>query len=449
MPVEFRLRDSQYDILRKILQALTGGATQSVISTASEGSFLDQVARASLLDSFGRLRVSNPTTVLEAKHIGGTDPQVWDDNLVGFIASDEIVNSVRTFSIAADVPGSFIHQTFRRAYYQAGKSQLVEVTFNLSARTSLENRDLVEWSAGAGDGTIGIAVGGNGNPVGLDDLWFVRTIPAAGAQYVTRANWSVDKLDGTGPSGIVLDMTAPQLAWFDGEWLGVGILRCGFILGGQRIHCHTFEWNNVVTTTAGTYMTSLTLPLRYSATVQEGNGDGFSFQAICGTVKSEGGQDNIGRDKIVSRGTTALNINSVGPWFPLCGIRLIPATGSYAAVRPHSAEAAITNGTANIVEWGLFRSPAFVGDAPVWAANSIATEAFSTTTNSTTITGTPFQSGYMIGTTQTRPVVNISTNPENQLGLSILGVPDTLVLGVRAGNNNVDMLGNIGYREAL
>jgi hypothetical protein len=55
----------------------------------------------------------------------------------------------------------------------------------------------------------------------------------------------------------------------------------------------------------------------------------------------------------------------------------------------------------------------------------------------------------MIGTTQTRPVVNISTNPENQLGLSILGVPDTLVLGVRAGNNNVDMLGNIGYREAL
>lgn len=454
MSVEFRQHDSQYDILRKLLGALTGGATQlvnvtaPVTTTASEGSFLAQLDRGSLVDSFGRFRVSSPVTVLEAKHIGGTDPQVWDESLTGFLAADEVANSVRTFSIAADVTGTFVHQTFRRAYYQAGKSQLIEITFNIKAMTLPENRETVEWAAGAGDGNIGVSVGGNGNPVGPEDVWFVRTVPTLGAQYVTRSDWNVDKLDGFGPSGKTLNMTAPQLAWFDGEWLGVGALRCGFIIDGQRILCHTFYWNNVVTTTNGTYGTSLTLPLRYSATVTAGNADGFSFQAICGTVKSEGGQDSIGRDKVISRGTTVLNINSAGVWFPLCGLRLKAVTGNYAAVRPANVTIAVTSGTSP-VEWGLFRNPTFAGTAVTWASNSIATEAFGGTTNATSITGTPFHAGYAIGTNQSRSVDNISVNPENQLGLSILGVSDTLVLGARSGGTNIDVLGNVIYREAL
>jgi hypothetical protein len=67
--------------------------------------------------------------------------------------------------------------------------------------------------------------------------------------------WNGDKLDGTGASGLTLDLTKPQILWIDFEWLGVGNVRCGFIINGQYIVCHTYQtanvyWNFCLYTTA-------------------------------------------------------------------------------------------------------------------------------------------------------------------------------------------------------
>jgi hypothetical protein len=62
---------------------------------------------------------------------------------------------------------------------------------------------------------------------------------------VDQSAWNGDKLDGTGASGLTLDLTKPQILWMDFEWLGVGNVRCGFIINGQYIVCHTYQNANV------------------------------------------------------------------------------------------------------------------------------------------------------------------------------------------------------------
>ena len=79
---------------------------------------------------------------------------------------------------------------------------------------------------------------------------------------ITQSNWNIDKLDGTGPSLLTLDLTSPQILFIDLEWLGVGSVRMGFVINGQFIHCHTFHHANSNTAPKGAYMQTACLPIR-------------------------------------------------------------------------------------------------------------------------------------------------------------------------------------------
>ncbi len=45
-------------------------------------------------------------------------------------------------------------------------------------------------------------------------------------------------MDGTGPSGAVLDITKAQILFMDIEWLGEGTVRLGFVIDGKFILSH-------------------------------------------------------------------------------------------------------------------------------------------------------------------------------------------------------------------
>ena len=45
---------------------------------------------------------------------------------------------------------------------------------------------------------------------------------------IPQSEWSVDKADGTGPSGFKLDITKIQMAYIDYSWYGAGKIRFGF-----------------------------------------------------------------------------------------------------------------------------------------------------------------------------------------------------------------------------
>jgi len=78
---------------------------------------------------------------------------------------------------------------------------------------------------------------------------------------IPQPNWSLDRCNGTGPSGFFLDIHKIQMAYMDYSWYGAGKVRFGFKdQDGQVIYVHEFIHNNKFTEA---YMRSGNLPARY------------------------------------------------------------------------------------------------------------------------------------------------------------------------------------------
>ena len=80
---------------------------------------------------------------------------------------------------------------------------------------------------------------------------------------VPQDQWNIDKMDGTGPSGYVLDPGRMQMVYIDYTWYGAGFIRFGFrATDGNIYYCHKMPNNNANTEA---YMRSGNLPARYEA----------------------------------------------------------------------------------------------------------------------------------------------------------------------------------------
>jgi len=120
-----------------------------------------------------------------------------------------------------------------------------------------------------------------------------------------QLNWNLDKLDGTGPSGTILDLSRMQMWYMDYSWYGAGFIRYG-VRGssGDVIYCHKVINNNI---NYESYMRSGNLPARYEST---------SFGKITYITSSVGSSD-----------TTMLVADTSG--FPTAGTVLIRTANAY------------------------------------------------------------------------------------------------------------------------
>lgn len=74
-------------------------------------------------------------------------------------------------------------------------------------------------------------------------------------------DWNIDKADGTGPTGYVLDINTIQMAYIDYSWYGAGKIRFGFKdQDGDVQYVHQYVHNNLETEA---YMRSGNMPARY------------------------------------------------------------------------------------------------------------------------------------------------------------------------------------------
>jgi len=138
---------------------------------------------------------------------------------------------------------------------------------------------------------------------------------------VSQANWNGDKLDGTGVSGITLDVTKAQILWMDIEWLGLGNVRLGFIINGNFIHAHTFQHANII---QSTYITTASLPLRYEISNTGITTSASTLKQVCSTVISEGGYELRGLQQAVSTPIIApVDLPTPrGTYYPVISLRL-------------------------------------------------------------------------------------------------------------------------------
>jgi len=80
---------------------------------------------------------------------------------------------------------------------------------------------------------------------------------------IPQDQWNLDRMDGTGPSGYILDLSKMQMFYIDYTWYGAGYVRWGLRgVDGAVTYCHKLQNNN---TNTEAYMRSGNLPARYES----------------------------------------------------------------------------------------------------------------------------------------------------------------------------------------
>jgi hypothetical protein len=232
-----------------------------------------------MLDAFGRLRVSNPQTLFSSQLQYDELDVVWSESLTGsasFVHNGDASLGELTVTTAAG--DRVIRQSPHQAY-QPGKSQLVLMTFQM-----VEGVENCRKSVGYFDDNNGIFLELDGSDVSLVLRSSVSGSPVD--QRIPQNSWNANNFNTADLSPPVLDITKSQIFWIDIEWLGVGNVRCGFIIDGEFHLAHTFKHANLG---EETYMTTANLPLRYEIENDAELSSGTVLRQVCGTVMSEGG----------------------------------------------------------------------------------------------------------------------------------------------------------------
>lgn len=381
-------------------------------------------------DAFGRLRVSEPFTLFDSQSRYAPDPHfnvaTTGTGTTTFLANEAAVK----MEVTAGGVGSVTRQSYRVFPYQPGKGLLILATFVMDASDSLNLTQRVGYYNDQ-NGVFFQRIDGTYSFV----LRSYVTGTVSDARTVNQADWNGDKLDGTGPSGLTLDATKAQILWMDFEWLGVGSVRCGFIINGEYILCHTFNNANEITSV---YMTTAILPMRYEIKTTT-SAVAASMKAICCTVISEGGYQQMMAPQVARR-TTALG--SIGTTFlPLVSIRL--ASDSLGAVvLPQEFQVLPT--TSGDYEIALVKNATLTGAA----YNTTDFRHVDYDVSATAMTGgTIVQVSYTSATNKsgTSLATPSGYNFDLQLGATIGGTSDVYTLGVRVLSGTGSAIGSLSF----
>jgi hypothetical protein len=390
------------------------------------------------VDAFGRLRVSTPFTLFDSSH-RFDDNGLWStatatSGTATFNANQGLVDLAVTSSSGSEV----IRETIKVFSYQPGKSLLVMNTFVMSAaKTNLRQR-------------VGYYGAANGYYLQLNNstLSLVERTSVSGGLVETTVNqssWNVDKLDGTGVSGVTLDITKAQILFMDLEWLGVGTVRIGFVIDGNFYVCHKFHHANVITST---YITTASLPIRYEITNTGATSGASTLKQICSTVLSEGGYQLNGLQQAVGIPvTTPRNLAVAGTFYPMVSIRLKASPNRLDAIVICTAISVIATSTGHY-NWQVIASGTTTAGTWVDAPDDSSVQY--------NITGTSFTggrilaSGFFASTNQSSTQVDILKEALFKTQLERNGLtssPFELTIVVATDNAGGDILASMDWEE--
>jgi hypothetical protein len=387
------------------------------------------------LDAFQRLRVSLPSSQYEYNFQYNKAPLIWNEKITG--------------------TGTSVHQpALASIYMNTGSARTVSLLKQV----------------GYGDASNGIFFGQDDTGVFVLLRSSVTGV-VSDARKIYQENWNMDKFDGTGPSGVILDITKTQILAIDIQWLGCGRIRCGLEYNGILHYIHEFYNTNNMTTV---YMTTANLPVRYSI-VDGANGvvrqtfqyfryrPGKSLQAImtfnlnskltaqldqiCATVITETSEDKESYfQHSVNLGTTPKTINTT----QLALISVRPKATFNGIVNRGSIfyqEVEISVIGSGLIRWQLIYNPT-LGGSPSWVDGG-TNSLFEYDISGTTITGGEIVgSGYCVSTSQAKTTERVAVESKNPLTLDMDGLnPKILTVAVVSQTGNVDVLGSMTMRS--
>jgi len=411
---------------------VTGTVSISTSSAAASVTFSPTSS-----DAFGRLRVSNPLTLFDSSH-RYRDNNLWSSlvvgtgSTVGFVTAQGLIN----IGIGTTAGCSVIRETTKVFAYQPGKSLLILNTVVMNApKTNLRQR-------------VGYFGADNGIYLELDGdtLYFVRRSLSFGTTTrVAQEDWTIDKLDGTGPSGFTLNSSKAQILWMDIEWLGVGSVRIGFVIDGAFIHCHTFHHANII---ESTYITSGSLPLRYEIANTGITTSTSNLKQICSSVISEGGYNLHGLQQAVGTPiTTPRTLTTAGTFYPIVSIRLKTSPNNLDAIAIITALSAMPIAT-GAYNWQIRASGTTGGGDWVSAGDNSAVNYNITGTSHTG--GRILASGFFTASNHTITQIDIPREALFKFQLERNGLTSTpfeITLVVASNGNGDTVVASMDWEE--
>lgn len=406
-------------------------------------SFLSNVSISSSdspsVDAFGRWRVSSPATLFDSKQTNDSQALFWDDAETtgsGTATSHSSDEAATTISVAATTAGKRVRQTFQRFNYQPGKAQDIFITASEFDTATGITKELGYFDDDNGlffrsdEGTLSVVIRSSVTGSAVDTV-------------VSQSSWNIDPLDGTGDSGINLDESKFNIYYINFGWLGGDDPELGVVIGRNRIPIHRFASANVIATVNNSTPNS---PLRYSIE-NDGTGAADDFVTICASVQSEGGFDAAGKHRYFSTENNAIQANTAGTIYAVCGIRL---KTTYLDCTVMLDGISMINSNNDDYEWMLMFNPTL--------ANAIT---FSDETNScvqtgpgnagspsnSTVTGGNALDGGIVKSGGNAGMIVDNPAPALSLGAAIDGTRDEIYLCVRPFTNGADIYGSITWRE--
>lgn len=389
-------------------------------------------------DGFGRLRTAQPFTLFDSFHRYQDNGKVSEQLTGGATSAHDPNSSSIVLTVPTASGASAIRETSRVFPYQPGKSLQFLITFVMA-----EPKANLRQRAGLFDVNNGIFLEQADNTVYL----VLRSSSANGTpvdRKVAQQDWNIDRFDGNGQSTVALDLTKAQIFFADIEWLGVGSVRCGFVVNGNFVPVHNFHWANTELATT-TYMGTAVLPGRVEI-VNTGETASVSvYRQICFSVISEGGYELRGRPRSAGHDLTSpRSISSTDGFVPLMSIRL-KTDRLGAVVLPKNFSINVT--AAARFQYQIISSAVTTGGTWVSAGTNSSVEYNLTATSITN--GTIFENGYIISSNQASISPSLSEFPFTfQLERNTF-IPTSyeFIIAMKTDGNNQAVYSSINWEE--
>lgn len=396
-------------------------------------------------DAFGRTRTSSPLTLFDSSH-RYADNNLWATLTGGTTttsASAEFVQNQGLVELKVDaLSGSKVYRETTKVFaYQPGKSLQLLNTFTFNqAKTNLRQR-------------VGYFGTDNGIYLELDDstLYMVERSITSGSLSSTRipqSQWNVDRLDGSGKSGITLDITKAQILWADIEWLGLGTVRTGFVINGQFVACHYFHHANLIDST---YITTGSLPLRYEIENKAATSGPSKLKQVCSTAISEGGYELRGLQQAASIPIDApITFAAANTYYPIVSIKLKSSPNRLDAIVILTALSILGAGDNKFYNWRLVASGTTTGGS--WLSAGINSSVEYNINGTSFAGGRVLASGYISSNNQSSPGVDILKEALFKFQLernSFTNTPYelTLVAGVNSSSGTTGLYASMDWEE--
>lgn len=361
------------------------------------------------LDAFSRLRTSHPTGLFSAQCQYDAEPLLFETGNTASGTAPAHSSATRMVTLACTGTGISFIQSYEYIPYQAGKSQLIFCTGVIGAAVASTVTELGLFDANNGlflrqasDGTLSA----------------VRRTSTSGSvvdNVIPQSDWNLDKLDGTGSSGITLDVTDTQIFVIDAQFLAMGRVRFGFDIGGQIVYCHQSLHANVLQVP---YMQTLSLPVQMLLTSTGGTKNTTRFK--CCSVSSEGGfADDLGYAFSTAEGTVTAASGARTHLISLRPLTTFNSIANRSRLRLTSVEIFVTGKTP--VFWELCVGSTF-SVAQTFAAVNSTYSAFESGTGGTLTAGTlAIASGYVAATATVKTAVSREISSRYPISLNRAG----------------------------